>query len=143
MTMTHHTQTSAPNAAPATSVSPLEQSGLTKTKFPEVKTVKTAIAKLISDIENNRCHRLAYREAVEELCQEVANQITRCMHSRDTGMTLRDLRELAAETLETIIVTASEEGITRQNYSGHTAAEVIEILKGLHRQGIKAWLEVG
>ena len=39
MTMIHHTHTSAPNAAPATSVSPLEKSGSTKTKFPEVKTV--------------------------------------------------------------------------------------------------------
>lgn len=38
MTMNMHTQTSAPNAAPATSVSPLEQSGFTKTKFSKVKT---------------------------------------------------------------------------------------------------------
>lgn len=135
--MIHHTQTSAPNAAPATSVSPLEQSGSTKTKFPEVKTVRIAIAKLIYDIENNRCHRLAYRDAVEGLCQDVANQITRRMHFRDTGMTLRDLRELAKETLETIIVTESEEGQTRQNYGGHSASDVIKILKRLHRQGIK------
>ena len=64
------------------------------------------------------------------------------MHSRDTGMRLRDLRELAAETMETIIVTESDEGNTRQNYSSRSSDEVIEILKGLHRQGIKAWLEV-
>lgn len=30
MTMTHQTQTSAPNTAPATNVSPLEQSGSSK-----------------------------------------------------------------------------------------------------------------
>lgn len=60
------------------------------------------------------------------------------MHSRDTGMTLRDLRELAKETLETIIVTESEEGQTRQNYGGHSAIDVIKLLIRLHRQGIKA-----
>ncbi|KGT86303.1 DNA primase [Erwinia typographi] len=38
MTMNLHTQTSAPNSAAATSVSPLEQSGSTKTKFFKVKT---------------------------------------------------------------------------------------------------------
>ncbi len=42
MTMTHHTQTSAPNTAPATSVSPLEQSGSTKTKFSEYTDVNAA-----------------------------------------------------------------------------------------------------
>ncbi len=51
MTMNLHTPTTAPKAAPATSVSPLEQSGSPKTKFPEIKTVKTAVVKLISDIE--------------------------------------------------------------------------------------------
>ncbi|MCH4987645.1 DNA primase, partial [Pectobacterium carotovorum] len=33
MTISLHTQTSAPNTAAATSVSPLEQSGSSKTKF--------------------------------------------------------------------------------------------------------------
>ncbi|PPE61540.1 DNA primase [Pectobacterium brasiliense] len=33
-----HTQTSAPNAAAATSVSPLEQSGPSKTKFSQTRT---------------------------------------------------------------------------------------------------------
>ncbi|MBX8861475.1 MULTISPECIES: hypothetical protein [Klebsiella] len=63
MTMNLHTPTTAPKAAPATSVSPLEQSGSPKTKFPEIKTVKTAVVKLISDIEGNLDQRLAYREA--------------------------------------------------------------------------------
>ncbi|EKX4010516.1 MULTISPECIES: hypothetical protein [Enterobacter] len=53
-------------------------------------------------------------------------------------MTLSDLRELAKETLETIIVTESEEGQTRQNYGGHSAIDVIKLLIRLHRQGIKA-----
>ncbi len=38
MTISLHTQTSAPNAAAATSVSPLEQSGSSKTKFSKIKT---------------------------------------------------------------------------------------------------------
>lgn len=50
MTMTHHTQTSAPNAAPATSVSPLEQSGSTKTKFSKGKGLaKTDIYQVVTD----------------------------------------------------------------------------------------------
>jgi hypothetical protein len=63
MTMNLHTQTSAPNAAAATSVSPLEQSGSSKTKLSEIKTLKQAVAQLISDIESNRCIRLSCREA--------------------------------------------------------------------------------
>ncbi|UEM38116.1 ArdC family protein [Pectobacterium aquaticum] len=38
MTISLHTQTSAPNTAAATSVSPLEQSGSSKTKFSKAKT---------------------------------------------------------------------------------------------------------
>ncbi|MFJ5398586.1 ArdC family protein [Pectobacterium sp. CHL-2024] len=38
MTISLHTQTSAPNTAAATSVSPLEQSGSSKTKFSKTKT---------------------------------------------------------------------------------------------------------
>lgn len=38
MTISLHTQTSAPNATAATSVSPLEQSGSSKTKFSRSKT---------------------------------------------------------------------------------------------------------
>ncbi|EBR0232276.1 DNA primase, partial [Salmonella enterica subsp. enterica serovar Hadar] len=48
MTMNLHTQTSAPNSAPATSVSPLEQSGSTKTKFPG-KKCKTDIYQTVTD----------------------------------------------------------------------------------------------
>lgn len=142
MTTTQHIQTSAPNTAPATSVSPLEQSGSPKTKFPEIKTVKTAVVKLISDIEDNRCQRLEYREAVEGLCQEAANRITQCMHSRSTGQTLRDLRELLSVTLDTLIVVDFEGEHTRLNYGGRSAEDVIAMLKALHLEGRKAWLEV-
>lgn len=38
MTISMHNQTSAPNTAAATSVSPLEQSGSSKTKFSKTKT---------------------------------------------------------------------------------------------------------
>ena len=38
MTISRHTQTSAPNTAAATSVSPLKQSGSSKTKFSKAKT---------------------------------------------------------------------------------------------------------
>ncbi|QYM95391.1 DUF1738 domain-containing protein [Dickeya ananatis] len=38
MTISQHTQTSAPNTAAATSVSPLEQSGSSKTKFSKTQT---------------------------------------------------------------------------------------------------------
>ncbi|WP_337050220.1 ArdC family protein, partial [Serratia fonticola] len=38
MTMNLHTQTSAPNTSPATSVSPLDPSGSSKTKFSKAKT---------------------------------------------------------------------------------------------------------
>lgn len=48
MTMNLHTQTSAPNSSPATSVSPLEQSGSTKTKFPG-KKCKTDIYQTVTD----------------------------------------------------------------------------------------------
>jgi hypothetical protein len=37
MTMNLHTQTTAPKASQATSVSPLEQSGSSKTKFSRAK----------------------------------------------------------------------------------------------------------
>ena len=50
MTMTQHTQTSAPNTATATSVSPLEQSGSTKTKFSKGKSqTKTDIYQVVTD----------------------------------------------------------------------------------------------
>ncbi|HIB5347446.1 TPA: hypothetical protein ACWW7N_005376, partial [Klebsiella pneumoniae] len=117
-------------------------SGSPKTKFPEIKTVKTAVVKLISDIEGNLDQRLAYREAVEGLCQEAANRITQCMHSRSTGQTLRDLRELLSVTLDTIIVVEFEGEQTRLNYGGRSAEDVIAMLKALHLEGRKAWLEV-
>ncbi|VFS79923.1 Uncharacterised protein [Kluyvera cryocrescens] len=138
MTMNLHTPTTAPKAAPATSVSPLEQSGSPKTKFPEIKTVKTAVVKLISDIEGNLDQRLAYREAVEGLCQEAANRITQCMHSRSTGQTLRDLRELLSVTLDTIIVVEFEGEQTRLNYGGRSAEDVIAMLKALHLEGAQS-----
>ncbi|EEW42912.1 hypothetical protein HMPREF0484_1030 [Klebsiella pneumoniae subsp. rhinoscleromatis ATCC 13884] len=50
MTMNLHTQTSVPNAAAATSVSPLEHSGSSKTKLSEIKTLKQAVAQFILDI---------------------------------------------------------------------------------------------
>ncbi len=50
MTMTQHTQTSAPNTAPATSVSPLEQSGSSKTKFAKGKAKpKIDIYQVVTD----------------------------------------------------------------------------------------------
>ncbi|EAR6996129.1 DUF1738 domain-containing protein [Salmonella enterica] len=50
MTMTQHTQTSAPNTAPATSVSPLEQSDSSKTKFAKGKAKpKTDIYQVVTD----------------------------------------------------------------------------------------------
>ena len=53
MTMNLHTQTSAPNPAPATSVSPLEQSGSSKTKFSKTKTdiYQTVTDNIISALE--------------------------------------------------------------------------------------------
>lgn len=48
MTMNQLTQTSAPNMTSATSVSPLEQSGSTKTKFSK-KKVKTDIYQTVTD----------------------------------------------------------------------------------------------
>ena len=48
MTMNLHTQTSAPNPAPATSVSPLEQSGSSKTKFSKGKA-KPDIYQVVTD----------------------------------------------------------------------------------------------
>lgn len=50
MTMNTHPQTSAANTAPATSVSPLEQSGSTKTKFSKgQKPVKTDIYQVVTN----------------------------------------------------------------------------------------------
>lgn len=48
MTMNLHTQTSAPNPAPATSVSPLEQSGSSKTKFSKGKA-KPDVYQVVTD----------------------------------------------------------------------------------------------
>ncbi len=96
------------------------------------------MVKLISDIEGNLDQRLAYREAVEGLCQEAANRITQCMHSRSTGQTLRDLRELLSVTLDTIIVVEFEGEQTRLNYGGRSAEDVIAMLKALHLEGRKA-----
>ena len=50
MTMNLHTQTTAPKTAPATSVSPLEQSGSSKTKFAKGKAKpKTDIYQVVTD----------------------------------------------------------------------------------------------
>ena len=53
MTISLHTQTSAPNTATATSVSPLEQSGSSKTKFSRPKTdiYQTVTDSIISALE--------------------------------------------------------------------------------------------
>ncbi|MBA0219756.1 DUF1738 domain-containing protein [Pectobacterium brasiliense] len=53
MTISLHTQTSAPNTAAATSVSPLEQSGSSKTKFSKAKTdiYQTVTNKIIAALE--------------------------------------------------------------------------------------------
>ncbi|MCL6354310.1 DUF1738 domain-containing protein [Pectobacterium parmentieri] len=53
MTISLHTQTSAPNTATATSVSPLEQSGSSKTKFSRTKTdiYQTVTDSIISALE--------------------------------------------------------------------------------------------
>lgn len=45
-------------------------------------------------------------------------------------------------TLDTIMVTECKGEQTHQNYGGYSASDVIDILKGLHLQGVKAWLEV-
>ncbi|WP_258525082.1 hypothetical protein [Enterobacter sp. 148H3] len=97
---------------------------------------------LISDIEDNCCQRLAYCESVAGLCPEAANRITHCMHSRSTGQTLRELRELLSVTLDTIIVVEFEGEQTRLNYGGRSAEDEIAMLKALHLEGRKAWLEV-
>ncbi|EIW9231430.1 DUF1738 domain-containing protein, partial [Klebsiella pneumoniae] len=55
MTMNLHTQTTAPKASQATSVSPLEQSGSSKTKFSRGKSkaragaVKTDLYQTVTD----------------------------------------------------------------------------------------------
>ncbi|WP_434717855.1 zincin-like metallopeptidase domain-containing protein [Raoultella ornithinolytica] len=53
MTICLHTQTSAPNTAAATSVSPLEQSGSSKTKFSKAKTdiYQTVTNNIIATLE--------------------------------------------------------------------------------------------
>jgi antirestriction protein ArdC len=53
MTISLHSQTSAPNTAAATSVSPLEQSGSSKTKFSKTKTdiYQTVTDNIISALE--------------------------------------------------------------------------------------------
>lgn len=53
MTISLHTQTSAPNTAAATSVSPLEQSGSSKTKFSKTKIdiYQTVTDNIISALE--------------------------------------------------------------------------------------------
>jgi hypothetical protein len=64
------------------------------------------------------------------------------MHLRSTGQMLRDLRELLSVTLDTIIVMEFEGGQTRLNYGGRSSEEVIDMLKALHLEGRRAWLEI-
>ncbi|MFJ5481751.1 ArdC family protein [Pectobacterium actinidiae] len=54
MTISLHTQTSAPNTAAATSVSPLEQSGSSKTKFSKTRTdiYQTVTESIITALED-------------------------------------------------------------------------------------------
>ncbi len=54
MTISLHTQTSAPNAAAATSVSPLDPSGTTKTKFSKARTdiYQTVTDSIIAALES-------------------------------------------------------------------------------------------
>jgi hypothetical protein len=53
MTISLHTQTSAPNAAAVTSVAPLEQSGSSKTKFSQTRTdiYQTVTYNIIASLE--------------------------------------------------------------------------------------------
>ncbi|HDX8864296.1 TPA: DUF1738 domain-containing protein [Klebsiella michiganensis] len=51
MTISLHTQTSVPNTAAATSVSPLEQSGSSKTKFSKTDIYQTVTDNIISALE--------------------------------------------------------------------------------------------
>ena len=55
---------------------------------------------------------------------------------------MRELRELLSVTLDTIIVVDFEGQQTRLNYGGCSAEDVIAMLKALHLEGRKTWLEV-
>ncbi len=86
------------------------------------------MVKLIQRHQGNLDRRLAYREA-GDYCGEAANRIMTDVHSRSTGQTLRDLRELLSVTLDTIIVVEFEGEQTRLNYGGRSAEDVIAMLR--------------
>lgn len=108
---------------------------------PELKTTfKEAIQKLIANVENNVCMKLACREASRALSESQQNQVSRCIHFRDCGETLRQLRLLLSSITETLVVAQFEDG--NEHRLIYPEEICISVLREYRKKGIKAWIEL-
>lgn len=108
---------------------------------PELKpTFKEALQKLISHVENNVCVKLACREASRALSVSQQNQVSRCIHSRDRGETLHQLRLLLSSITETLVVAQFENG--EEHRLIYPEEISISVLREYKRKGVKAWIEL-
>ncbi|MGC0987106.1 hypothetical protein WKH15_21560 [Pantoea agglomerans] len=108
---------------------------------PELKTTfKEAVQKLIEDIENNVCMTLALRDASRALSVIQQNQVTSCIHSRDGGETLYQLRLLLSSITETLVVAQFENG--EEHRLIYPEEISISVLREYKRKGVKAWIEL-
>jgi len=108
---------------------------------PELKpTFKEAVQKLITDIENNACLKLASREAYSALSVSQQNQITSCINPRNQGETLRQLRFLLSSITETLVVAQFEDG--EEHRLIYPEEISINVLREYRRKGVKAWIEL-
>lgn len=108
---------------------------------PVLKTTfKEAIQNLIANVEKNVCMKLACREASRALSVSQQNHISRCIHLRDHGETLRQLRLLLSSITETLVVAQFEDG--NEHRLIYPEEICISVLREYRKKGIKAWIEL-
>lgn len=106
-----------------------------------MKTLKSAATQLLSDVLNNRCMKIAIRNAVEGLSIDSRNKIILCCNSRDTGSTVRDLKELI-ENLNEYVVTLHIDGQEFNTVYRGDEEEALKLFRGYVLQGQKVSLTV-
>lgn len=106
----------------------------------QTKSLKQAINTLIREVQNNRCHKLALRDALDGLSLQDSNKIAPCMH-RNASECVRSLTLLLASVMEIIVVTNRGGKIARMNY-GTDEKQAIEVLKYFKLHNITAHIEI-
>jgi len=109
--------------------------------FVPVKSFKQALVTLINDIENNRCQKLAVRDAAFGLRLQDVNALMPCIHSRNSGETRRNLNQLLDSVVDLIVI-ALENGQEIRLNCGTDGEHAVEALKYFKLNNTRARIEI-